>query len=107
MSIINAASPDFGVVQSAIGYAVDGDTVNVAAGSANWGASTLKFSKAITLAGAGIGQTIIAHGAVGMEISVPAPKKYTVAGFEFTGDLGGGFNWMGSPFAILYPSCSW
>ena len=44
MSIINAASPDFGVVQSAIGYAVDGDTVNVAAGSANLGASTLTLS---------------------------------------------------------------
>ena len=45
-------------VQNAINAAVDGDTVMIPAGMCNW-VSTLTINKAITLQGAGIGNTII------------------------------------------------
>jgi len=54
----NAASPSLADVRAAIASAGNGDTVAIPAGTATW-SSTLNVTKAITLAGAGIGQTII------------------------------------------------
>ena len=54
----NAASPSLADVRAAIASAASGDTVAIPAGTATW-SSTLNVTKAITLAGAGIGQTII------------------------------------------------
>jgi hypothetical protein len=50
-TIINAASPSFVDVATAIASAVDGDTVVVPAGTADW-TSTLTITKGITLIGA-------------------------------------------------------
>ena len=57
-TIINAASPARGDVVAAITSAVDGDTVLIPAGTVAW-TSAISISKAITLRGAGIGQTIL------------------------------------------------
>jgi hypothetical protein len=57
-TIINTASASFVDVTTAIASAANGDTVSMPAGTATW-SSTLTVTKAITLAGAGIGQTII------------------------------------------------
>jgi hypothetical protein len=54
----NAASPSLADVRAVIASAANGDTVAIPAGTATW-TSTLNVTKAITLAGAGIGQTII------------------------------------------------
>src|ERR1700746_237618 len=55
---INAASPSFTAVNTAIALAANGDTVVIPAGTATW-TSSLIIGKAITLQGAGVGQTII------------------------------------------------
>ncbi len=50
-------TPDFASVASCVSRAASGDTVNVTAGSANWGANYLTITKAIKLVGAGTSQT--------------------------------------------------
>src|SRR5438874_12360362 len=60
-AVINAASPSFGNVSTAIALAANGDTVVIPSGTATW-TSSLTISKAITLQGAGVGQTIIKDG---------------------------------------------
>ena len=58
---ITAASTSQADVQTAINAAAVGETVNIPAGTATWGASgsSLSVNKAITLAGAGQDVTII------------------------------------------------
>src|SRR6202035_2434456 len=58
------ADASFPSVQTAVNSALDGDTVVIPAGTATW-SSTLTISKAITLQGAGVGQTIIKDGCQG------------------------------------------
>jgi hypothetical protein len=82
---INAASPSFTDVASAISSASDGDTVIVPAGTATW-TNQLTINVGITLQAAGIGQTIIIDGlASGMLVSVQlVPSKLTrITGIEF------------------------
>lgn len=55
---VTAASASYAAVSAAVSAASAGDTVQVPAGSATWG-STLSITKGITLAGAGIGVTVI------------------------------------------------
>src|SRR5262245_56462729 len=55
---INPPSHSLADVRAAIASAANGDTVAIPAGTVTW-SSTLDVTKAITLAGAGIGQTII------------------------------------------------
>jgi hypothetical protein len=57
------ATPDQASVATCVGNAVAGDTVNVLAGTATW-TTTLTINRAITLRGAGIGQTVITDGRV-------------------------------------------
>src|SRR5947209_19906127 len=54
-----ATSARFDDVNAAVAAAQRGDTVTVPAGSASWGANTLKLTKGIRLVGAGRDQTII------------------------------------------------
>jgi hypothetical protein len=64
-------TPDYASVSTCISNAASGDTINVSAGSATW-SSTLSFSKAITLIGAGQGSTVITNSA-GILIEVQNP----------------------------------
>src|SRR5439155_16633778 len=57
-AIINAASCSRADVGNAVTSASDGDAVHVPPGTCSW-TSTLTITKGITLAGAGIDQTII------------------------------------------------
>jgi len=76
-------------VGAAVNQAVDGDTVEVPEGIVQW-TNTLTISKAITVRGAGIGNTIILDGIIGSSrteaifalVTVPN-KSYRLSGFEF------------------------
>lgn len=56
-----ASSTSRADVATAIGLASNGDTVTIPAGTSDW-TTTLSITKAITLQGAGVGQTIITDG---------------------------------------------
>lgn len=80
-----AADPSFIAVYAKVQEAVDGDTVVIPAGTAEW-SSTLTVNKAITLQGNGIGKTIIRDNVPnGIMLSVAAvPGKLTrITGIEF------------------------
>ncbi|MGZ3802329.1 MAG: hypothetical protein ACXVCL_19340 [Bdellovibrio sp.] len=78
---INSADCSLSAIQTAINFAQPGDTVSVPAGNCTWSdVLTLPDSKKITLAGAGMNQTVIT-GSVSFGIS-----GSRVTGFEFTGD---------------------
>src|SRR6266446_837094 len=83
---INAASPAFAAVNTAIALAANGDTVVIPAGTATW-TSSLTIGKAITLQGAGVGQTIIKDGLTGttllMSWAIPANFASRLTGIEF------------------------
>ena len=67
---INAFSPSYNDVSSAIASAQDGDTVQIPAGSATW-TSTLKVgSKGIAIIGAGSDDTIITNAVNGANPTV-------------------------------------
>ena len=87
-AIINAASVSLADVTSAIALANDGDTVLLPAGTASW-SSNLTVTKAITLQGAGIGQTIIKENlsvdTQMLSFSTAAGKSYRVTAIEFQG----------------------
>jgi hypothetical protein len=87
-AVINAASVSVIDVTSAIALANDGDTVVLPAGTATW-SSTLTITSAITLQGAGIGQTIIKENlsvdTQMLTFNTAAGKSYRVTGIEFQG----------------------
>jgi len=56
---INASSPSFEAVSSAVSAASSGDTVVIPAGSADWGTNYISTTKAISIVGAGMGLTKI------------------------------------------------
>jgi hypothetical protein len=93
---IQATSPAYTNVASAIGLAKEGDTVTIPAGTASW-TTTLTVTKAITLQGAGIGQTIILDNMPAkapnpqslLVINTVAGKHYTLGGIEFRPDPSG------------------
>lgn len=78
-------------VTNTIATAVDGDTVTIPAGTWTWATAAnpaLGITKAITLSGAGIGQTIIRDGcttsqAVLLRLTPPATKTARLTGIEF------------------------
>src|SRR5690349_15644936 len=59
---VNAASCSATDVQTAINAATAGQTVNIPAGSCNWGSTVVNLAKAITLNGAGQNTTVITLG---------------------------------------------
>ncbi len=96
-TIINAASPSYADVSSAVASAVDGDTVIVPSGSATW-TSQFVISKAITLigatttdsvAGTAVDATVITADMPGttsiplITINSTAGKSYRISGFTF------------------------
>jgi hypothetical protein len=95
-TIINAASPSFVDVATAIAVAVDGDTVIVPAGTAAW-TSTLTITKGISLigqtttnsvAGTAVDSTIIQDNgtrpnAALIIVTTSGSKAYRITGFTF------------------------
>jgi hypothetical protein len=89
---ITARSASLTDVRAAVASAVSGDTVQVPAGAATW-SSPLSISSGITLAGAGVGQTVITSGISDKYSAVllysPAlpslNETFRVTGFTFEG----------------------
>lgn len=84
-NIIQAGSSSSADVITAINQAQDGDTVKIPAGTSTW-TSQVWLAKAITLQGAGIGQTIIKDGANGTQFlaaRLVAGKVTRFTGMEF------------------------
>jgi len=86
-AVITASSASRFDVGSAVAVAADGDTVAVPRGTAFW-TNTLTITRAITLQGAGVGQTIIkdyitnSTGAI-IDMTAVANKNSRITGFEF------------------------
>lgn len=88
---INAASPSRADVNTAVTASSDGDTVTIPAGTATW-TSGITLAKAITLQGAGVGQTIIRDGIASdyiINCSLVANLNTRITGIEFN-DNGSG-----------------
>jgi hypothetical protein len=82
-----ASTPDYASVSSCVTQAIDGDTINVSAGSATW-TSTLTINKGINLIGAGMDSVTITNGGSGgaFLILYTAPSNsvyFRVSGFTF------------------------
>lgn len=93
MAIIAAADGTQAAINTAMASASDGDTVTVPAGTWTWTGSTplLSITKAITLKGAGIGNTLIGDGCTGQNdrlitITLVANKVTRLSGFTFFRD---------------------
>jgi hypothetical protein len=86
---INAASCAITDVTTALTAASDGDTVQIPAGRCSW-TSTLKITKGVTLAGAGIDQTIIQDNVprtnpnFGIVIAAGPSSMWRLTGFTIT-----------------------
>ena len=84
-NVITAASTSAADVSAAISQAQDGYTVKIPAGTSTW-TTQVWIGKAITLQGAGIGQTIIKDGANGTQFlaaRLVAGKVTRFTGMEF------------------------
>jgi len=81
-----AASSNFVDVNACVTAAKDGDTINVPAGSSNWGASAINTTKGVNIIGAGIGNTTLQN--AGISMSSPDGTAWRVSGFTFTGTSG-------------------
>jgi len=85
------ATPDFASVSSCIAQAKSGDTVQISAGAATWSDGTTPASVSVktslTLAGAGVGATIITdqnpQGTSPIEIALSGTDHVDVHGIEF------------------------
>jgi hypothetical protein len=86
MSIVVADSPSYADVLAALDECVDEDTLSIPAGTATWSTS-LVIEKAITMQGAGVGQTIIRDGMTDgtplMNWTMVATKTSRMTGIEF------------------------
>jgi hypothetical protein len=87
---INAASCSQSAVQTAVNAASNGDTVVVPAGSCTWTSNLALGSKAITLQGAGVGNTNITDGYGADQASVITFTQHAtistrITGFSFLG----------------------
>ena len=99
---VNAASPSFADVSTAIALAAKGDTVVIPAGTATW-TNTLTITKAITLQGAGVGVTVIRDGVQSGKLiqwSLPAGLPSRLTGIEFQD--GGRSTYANAPGGILH-----
>lgn len=87
-----ASTPDKASLTTCVGSAVDGDTINVAAGSATWSGALTVSGKKISIIGAGIGSTVITGNSffvttiASTNLTVPSIR---ISGFSFilTGNL--------------------
>jgi hypothetical protein len=88
------STPDFASVQTCVTNALNGDTINVSAGSATW-ASTLTISKPIRLIGAGLAATHITNNQPAndlIRLLESTAGSIRVEGFDFIGLTGPGAN---------------
>ncbi len=90
----NVPSAAFATIQSAVDASVDGDTIIVAAGT--YFENLLIGTKAITIQGAGIGQSRIDGGGVGSVLSIGETQGFVLDGFTI--ENGYGTNWDASGF---------
>ena len=85
-AVINARSASFADVRAAVASAADGDTVVIPAGTNTW-TQSMSISKAITLKGAGVGQTVIQEDlpsdTVMLVFETALGKFYRLTGIEF------------------------
>jgi hypothetical protein len=99
-AVINAASCSRADVATAVATASDGDTVQVPAGTCTW-TSTLRVTKGITLAGAGIDQTIIRDdvprtgGGRVIEFDTGLGVNWRLTGLTFRSGTVTDWNWNG------------
>ena len=84
-AVINASSCSNTSVQSAINSAASGDTVAVPTGNCTWTSTVTISGKAITLQGAGIGQTNVNDSTPGAALNITASSTnfVRVTGFTF------------------------
>src|SRR5262249_5708899 len=84
-----AASCNQTDVQNAINQAVDGDTVQIPAGTCTWASTDVVVweNKNVSVIGAGIDQTIIHPAAKVFYVSIKDPSKghFRISGMTFTG----------------------
>ena len=83
-----AASPALANIQACVALAAGSDTINVPAGSVNWGGGTLSLTKGVQIIGAGIGNTVITNGSISY---IPASANWAanyyfrLSGFSLLG----------------------
>lgn len=77
---------DLASVQSCVNNASNGDTINVASGTATWSGEISWTNKNIAIIGAGIGNTTITRNGTAFRITMTnATQSWRVSGFTFTG----------------------
>lgn len=84
-AVVNAATPSRADVGTAYAACVDGDTLAIPAGAANW-STQLVLTKAITIQGAGVGQTFITNGLASdylIRVTLTANKTNRCTGIQF------------------------
>jgi hypothetical protein len=97
---INATDVSAAAVQAAINKAKNGDQVMVPAGNATW-TSPVTVKAGITLAGAGVGKTVITNTATqgqgnsSLQISLNSTATFKLTGFDFRGQ--NAINLSGTP----------
>ena len=87
---LTALSCSFGDVNASVSAASNGDTVTVPSGNCSW-SSGLTISKAITVAGAGIGRTVITNNYTGgslITVNESTLGSAKVSGFDFVPGAG-------------------
>ena len=104
-----AASPALADIKACVALASGGNTINVPAGSANWGGSTLSLTKGVQIIGAGIGNTVITSGFVDYVPSSSnwaANYNFRLSGFTFLGNGGSHTCWDSPCFLFLDAGCA-
>jgi len=96
-----AASCSQSAVQTAIDSATNGDTVTVPAGSCTWTSIVNIGSKAITLQGAGIGQTNITHNVSGSQVQLIQFSQHSTSSTRITG-----FSFLNGSYDHRFIGCS-
>lgn len=90
-TVHTAADCEEGTIQTLhdSGAVVTGDTISVPAGSCTW-STAVTVTKAITLQGAGVGQTIITNNVVGtmLFLTMVVDENTRLTGFEFVDGTG-------------------
>lgn len=94
------STPDYTSINTCVTNASAGDTINVTAATADWGANTLSVTKAIKLIGAGGSNTVITGKGPLLSINTGAPGgtfAFRLSGFKFTNPTTGsiGSLWNG------------
>lgn len=91
---LTATSPSYADVKACYDEATYGDTINIPAGTANWGDNSLTVTKAVWLKGAGAGSTVITCALYGLNFYPDSTSrtsdtmKFRVSGLELINSSG-------------------